>query len=90
MRTAFFALLLASCGGDSGSTSCTTTQAEVRYFGGSADGRSECKPIPAACGGSASCAAQACISALYDLCAAPYIGVGCSDTYPPTIVSCNP
>ena len=90
MRTVFLAVLLAACGGDSGSSSCTTAQVEVKYFGGSADGKTECQPVPGACGGSASCAASACISALYNLCASPYIGVGCSDTFPPTIVSCNP
>jgi hypothetical protein len=80
---------LAACGG-SNSTSCSTTQVEVAYLGGGSDGKSECKPIPAACGSTASCSDMACISALYGLCASPYIGVGCSDTAPPTIVSCNP
>jgi len=82
-------LVLATCG-DSGSGSCSSSQVEVAYFGGGSDGKTECKPIPAACGSTAACANQACISALYGLCASPYIGVGCSDTQPPTIVSCNP
>ncbi len=47
-------------------------------------------PIPASCGTTPSCSVQACIHDLYGLCDAPYIGVGCSDTFPPVIVSCNP
>jgi hypothetical protein len=84
-----FAVAIAGCGGDS-SSNCDSTKVEVKYFGGANDGKTECKGIPAPCGATASCAVQACISALYGLCASPYIGVGCSDTFPPTIVSCNP
>lgn len=82
-------LALAACG-DSGSSSCSKTQVEVDYLGGGSDGKKQCEPIPASCGSTASCADQACIAALYSLCQSPYIGVGCSDTFPPTIVSCNP
>jgi hypothetical protein len=80
---------LAACG-DSSSSGCTDTQVEVKYLGGGSDGKTVCQPIPAQCGATAACANQPCIAAMYNLCAAPYIGVGCSDTFPPTIISCNP
>jgi hypothetical protein len=81
---AFFA------GCDSGA-GCADTEVEVSYLGGGTlDGTSECKPIPTDCGTTASCADQKCTAALYGLCATGYNGVGCSDTAPPTIVSCNP
>jgi len=84
-------LLVASAAcGTSGSTSCSDTEVEVKYFRGASDGKTECKPIPMECGGTAACANQPCIAAMYGLCAQPYIGVGCSDTFPPTIISCNP
>jgi hypothetical protein len=35
------------------------------------------------------CIDDTCRAALYDLCESPAIGVGCSDTFPPTIISCN-
>ena len=80
---------VAACG-DSGSNGCSDSQVEVKYFGGGSDGKTTCAAIPSACGATASCAAQPCIAAMYNLCAQPYIGVGCSDTAPPTIISCNP
>ena len=83
------ALTFAACSG-SGGGGCTDQEVEVDYLGGASDGKTECKPIPAACGAMASCADQACASAIYGLCAAPYIGAGCSDTFAPTIISCNP
>ena len=84
-------VVLVACGGGSSGNDCSETQVEVKYFRGTMDGKTECKPIPAACGATASCVVQACISAMYDYCVAPeYIGVGCSDTFPPTIISCNP
>jgi hypothetical protein len=88
IRIAFLACMVAGCGGGSGS-SCTSTEIEVHYFGGSADGKVACMPIPSACNGMASCAVTPCISAMYSTCASPYFGVACSDTFPPTIVSCN-
>lgn len=89
------ALPIASgCGGDDdgggGDGSCSEDQVEVSYLGGDQDGRTECAPIPAECGATASCASDPCRGALYGLCESPYIGVACSDTFPPTIVSCNP
>jgi hypothetical protein len=83
-------LAVSACGGDSGPNGCSASQVEVAYLGGGSDGKTVCQPIPAACGATAACAVQACIAAMYSLCAQPYIGVGCSDTAPPTIISCNP
>jgi len=77
--------LVAACGGDD---ECSEDQLEVVYLGTSND-RTECKPIPTECGGTGDCAEQACISAMYALCESPAFGVGCSDTFPPTIISCN-
>jgi hypothetical protein len=87
------ALVAPACGGDDDGGSgdgCADDQVEVSYLGGDDDGRTECAPIPAACGATASCASDDCRGALYGLCESPYIGVACSDTVPPTIVSCNP
>jgi hypothetical protein len=81
--------LVAACGSSS-SDACTTDQVEVSYLGGTRDGQTVCKPIPMSCNGTASCSVMACIHDLYGYCDSPYIGVGCSDTFPPTIVSCNP
>jgi len=89
-----FSLLVApACGGDddaSGDGDCGDDQVEVSYLGGEDDGRTECAAIPDACGATAACDDDACRGALYGLCETPYIGVACSDTFPPTIVSCNP
>jgi hypothetical protein len=87
---ALVALLAVSSCGESGPSKCSGSQVEVKYYGGASDGKTACQPIPAACGATAACADQACISAMYSLCAQPYIGVGCSDTFPPTVISCNP
>jgi hypothetical protein len=89
---ALITALVAGCGGDDdgGNGSCGDDQVEVAYLGGDDDGRTECAPIPAECGATASCANDACRGALYGLCESPYLGVACSDTLPPTIVSCNP
>ena len=76
----------ATSGGDDG---CGDGEVAVSYLGGSNEHR-ECKPVPAACGQSASCAGDDCIAALYDLCESPYFGVGCSDSGSEVIVSCNP
>jgi hypothetical protein len=80
---------LASCS-SSPSNSCDSTQVEVSYLRGARDGETVCKPIPASCGAVAACDVQACIRDMYGYCDSPYIGVGCSDTFPPTIISCNP
>lgn len=85
-------LIAAGCGGDDdgGGDGCAEDQVEVAYLGGEDDGRTECAPIPAECGATAGCDSDECRGALYGLCESPYIGVACSDTVPPTIVSCNP
>jgi hypothetical protein len=88
-RAFLLAMVFAACGSSS-SSDCRTDQVEVSYLGGTRDGQNVCAAIPASCGSTASCAVMACIHDLYGLCDSPYIGVGCSDTFPPTIVSCNP
>ena len=88
-RVLLVAFALASCGGGSSSDGCPEDQVEVTYFGVARAGETVCKPIPAACGATASCAVMACIAAMYGYCESPYIGVGCSDTFPPPIISCN-
>ena len=80
---------LASCSSSS-SQDCGSDQVEVTYFKGARDGETTCKPIPASCGSAAACGVQPCIRDMYGYCDSPYIGVGCSDTFPPTIISCNP
>jgi hypothetical protein len=96
---AFLACLPVGCGGGSdggggspaatGCDACASGEVCVSQLGGEED-TERCAPIPAACGEAASCADNTCVGALYDLCEAGWIGVGCSDTSPPTIVSCNP
>jgi hypothetical protein len=81
--------LAAGCG--SSSDACGANEVEVDYLGGGArNGDVACAPVPASCGATASCADNACIRDMYGLCTAGYIGVACSDTFPPTIISCNP
>jgi hypothetical protein len=80
------AVLAAGCG----SGDCDEDEVQVVYLGGARDDEVTCKAKPAACGATASCGEQACIAAMYGLCESPYLGVACSDTFPPTIISCNP
>jgi hypothetical protein len=49
-----------------------------------------CDPIPDVCGDIASCTDVECVSAMYDFCPEDTSGWGCSDTFPPTMISCNP
>ena len=84
------ALVAAGCGSSSSSQDCSDTQVSVDYIRGGRDGETVCKPIPASCGSVADCANNACIRDMYSYCESPYLGVGCSDTFPPTIISCNP
>jgi hypothetical protein len=84
----FLCIFCASCGGNDGESGCHQQQVEVTYLGTSND-RTECMAIPDVCNNSASCSDQPCIAAMYALCQAPAFGVGCSDTFPPTIISCN-
>jgi hypothetical protein len=86
------ALALGGCGSSSSGsgTSCRETEVQIDYIRGTRDGQTVCKPLPASCGGTASCASNNCIRDMYGYCDSPYLGVGCSDTFPPTIISCNP
>ena len=85
------ALAAASCGSSNSTMSCRGgDQIEVDYFRGPRDGDVVCAPLPITCGGTGSCAVTACIRDMYAACDSPYLGVGCSDTFPPTIISCNP
>ena len=87
MRSLLLVVALAGC--SSSKDSCSSSEVEVVYLGGARDDETVCKPIPAACGATAACSVQACIAAMYGYCESPYIGVACSDTAPPTIISCN-
>jgi hypothetical protein len=84
------AVAAAAAGCGSSSTECRADQVEVSYLRGSRDGETVCKPLPASCGSTGSCADDACIRDMYSFCEAPYLGVACSDTFAPTIISCNP
>jgi hypothetical protein len=83
------ALAAAGCGSSASDSGCRTDEVEVDYFRGTRDGNVVCKPVPASCATTASCTSNSCIRDMYGLCDAPYLGVGCSDTFPPTIISCN-
>ncbi len=72
-----------------GCDACGDGEVCMAYMGGEEDYEA-CDVIPADCGGEAACSDQDCISALYALCDEGWVGVGCSDTFPPTLVSCNP
>ena len=79
--------LFVGCGDDSGGTS-SGTQVCVKTF---ADQETTaCMPIPDACQGQADCFDQGCAAAMYELCGADIVNTGCSDTFPPTVISCNP
>lgn len=82
--------LLAGCGG-SEPEGCKENEIEVAYLGGGPrDDETVCKPRPATCDDPAKCDDNDCIAAMYGLCESPYIGVACSDTFEPVIISCNP
>ncbi len=89
-RSLALTLLLATTGCGSSSTDCAEDQVEVVYLGGARDHETVCKPRPTTCPNPASCGDSACIRDMYALCEAPYLGVGCSDTFAPPIISCNP
>ena len=84
------ALAVISCGSSASNMDCRTDQVQVDYIRGTRDGQTICKPIPASCAGTGSCANNACIRDMYGYCDSPYLGVACSDTFAPTIISCNP
>ena len=69
-------------------SACGDQQVCVMTFGAAES--VACVPIPTACNGTADCFEQTCLGALYDLCGEDFINTACSDTFPPTVVSCNP
>jgi hypothetical protein len=83
------AIVATGCGGSS-TSGCKADEVEVDYLGGPRDNEVVCKPRPGTCDNPASCADNDCIAAMYGLCDSPYLGVGCSDTFAPPIISCNP
>jgi len=84
-------LVAAGCGSSSSADKgCRDTEVEVAYLGGPRDNEVVCKPIPASCGTVGDCGVNACIRDMYGYCDSPYLGKACSDTFPPTIISCNP
>jgi hypothetical protein len=48
-----------------------------------------CEAIPEVCGGTGDCTDTECQSAMYDYCPEETSAWGCSDTFPPTLISCN-
>ena len=88
MRTLLF-LLVTACGSSS-TDECAEDQVQVSYLGGEREGETVCLARPAACGNPATCDDDPCRGAMYGLCESPYNGVGCSDTFAPPIISCNP
>jgi hypothetical protein len=66
---------------------CNEAQVCVRTF--DAEDTIECMPIPMVCNAMADCFDEACSVAMYDLCGDDFINNGCSDTFPPTVISCN-
>ena len=67
---------------------CNQTQLCVMTFDTLADAI-ECAPIPMVCNGTADCSDQACAAAMYGFCGEDFISNGCSDTFPPTVISCH-
>ncbi len=93
------AVLALGCGDEAGGgggsaqgcDACASGEVCVAYLGAEdEEEREECAAAPAACGATPTCEVDACRGALYGLCDEEWIGVGCSDTFPPPIVSCNP
>ena len=94
-----FSLLLSACGGGASKddtepgpvddcSECGAGQFCVVVFGD--DETIACETIPDACGSEASCTDDECASAMVDFCPETFWTTGCSDTFPPTVVSCNP
>ena len=89
-RSLALALLVTLTGCDTSPGDCADDQVEVVYLGGDRDDEVVCKPRPASCPNPATCGDIDCIRDMYALCELPYSGVGCSDTFAPPIISCNP
>jgi hypothetical protein len=90
MNRFLLVVIVAACGSSSGTEECAADQVEVSYLGGARDGETVCLARPASCGNPATCDVDACRGDMYELCEAPYTGIGCSDTFAPPIISCNP
>lgn len=93
------ALLASACGGDSSKGddetglvddcgACSTTQICVMVFAD--ETTASCQAIPDECGSEASCTDDACAVAMFEACPEGGFNTGCSDTFPPTVISCNP
>ena len=89
-RSLTIALVVTLAGCDPSPGDCADDQVEVTYLGGDRDNEVVCKPRPASCPNPATCGNIDCIRDMYALCELPYSGVGCSDTFAPPIISCNP
>jgi hypothetical protein len=78
-------------GGPSGEVSacsaCADTQVCIMEF--SEEDTVRCEPIPEVCAGEANCFDVECQMAMYDYCPLETWAWGCSDTFPPTVISCN-
>ena|GEM_PF-5981059 len=92
-------IALAACSGDSEKggldlgqatdcSECSTDQICVVVF---SDEKSvTCEDVPAECADDASCTDDECMIAMFESCPEDFINTGCSDTFPPTVISCNP
>jgi hypothetical protein len=69
-----------------GCDACADGEVCMVYFEDDGTNREECAMLPAECAGDSSCE---CRGPMYSLCEDPFYGVACSDTFPPTLVSCN-
>lgn len=95
MRALFLTMALVACGGGSddsgagggGCDACADGEICLVYFEESGDTREECAALTPNCSGDDSCE---CRGEMYGQCEDPFVGVSCSDTSPPTIISCNP
>ncbi len=77
-----------SIGAVSDCNTCGDQSVCVRIFG--VEESMACMAIPVACNGAGDCFDEACAAAMYALCGEDFINNGCSDTFPPTVISCNP
>jgi hypothetical protein len=96
-------LLLFACSGDggddtasddkpgevSGCDACADSQICVVGFPSTGDNVYRCEPIPEVCGDVANCFDVECEMAMYDACPSDTWAWACSDTFPPTVISCN-
>jgi hypothetical protein len=83
---AFIAMGIGACGGDDG---CKDNEVELDYFVNHEVDHTQCKPLPASCNGVGDCSAMTCIRDMYNLCDTGFLADACSDTFPPTIISCH-